>query len=185
MDILVAVDRNWGIGKAGRLLVSLRTDQVRFRDLTLGQVVVYGRKTLESFPGQKPLPGRTNIIMSRNQTLSVPGAMICHSLRDLPSLVNQFETRKIWIIGGDSIYRQLLPYCRQAHITLIDAIYPADSYFPDLSLLPQWQLMEESKRQTDTDRLAADQSEVSFFYRLYEQQPEPLAGLAQNGDFDE
>lgn len=174
MDLIVAVDKNWGIGKDGQLLASLKADQVRFRDLTLGQVVIYGRKTLESFPGGKPLPGRTNIILSRSKTFAADGAYICRELAALPGLLASFRDKRYWVIGGDSIYRQLLPYCRQAYVTLLDREYPADRHFPNLDRMEDWQLVEDSQWQQDADRLDPEQIKVKFKYLLYARKTSPL-----------
>lgn len=181
MDILVAVDKNWGIGRKGQLLASLRTDQVRFRDLTIGQVVIYGRKTLESFPGEKPLPGRTNIIITHNRKFQVSGAVLCHNLADLPRLLTAYREQRIWVIGGDSIYRQLLPYCRRAFVTYIDREYPADKYFPELDLLSPWQQVEKSCWQEDVDRLAQSRQTVRFRYLLYEQEAKSILSMENIG----
>ena len=109
MNLIVAVDLNWGIGHAGGLLVSLREDMKRFKEMTIGQVVVLGRKTLATFPGGKPLPGRTNVILTHQPDFSVDGALVCHSLDELFGLLAGFSDESIYLIGGSSLYEQLLP----------------------------------------------------------------------------
>ena len=130
MNMIAAVDRNWAIGRKGRLLVSIPNDLKHFREETMGKVVVLGRKTLQTFPQAMPLSGRTNIILSRNPSFFVKGAQVVHSLDELKLALEPFPSKDIYCIGGESIYRQLLPWCDTAHITRIDHGYEADAYFP-------------------------------------------------------
>ena len=132
MNMIAAVDRNWAIGRKGRLLVSIPNDLKHFREETMGKVVVLGRKTLQTFPQAMPLSGRTNIILSRNPSFFVKGAQVVHSLDELKLALEPFPSKDIYCIGGESIYRQLLPWCDTAHITRIDHGYEADAYFPNL-----------------------------------------------------
>lgn len=151
MNIIVAVDKNWAIGNRGQLLVSIPQDQKTFRDMTLGKVIVMGRKTLESLPGAQPLYGRTNIVLTKDPAYRVKGASVCHSLEEVMELLKEYAEEDIYIIGGQSIYEQFLPHCREAHVTYIDFEYAADTYFPNLEQNPDWELVDESDEQTYFD----------------------------------
>ena len=129
MFLVVAVDRNWAIGKNGGLLYRIPHDMANFRELTIGKTVVYGRKTLETFPGKKPLEGRTNVILTRDKNFTCEGATIIHSTRSL----KRFSDNEIYVIGGASIYRLLYRRCHYAFVTHIDAETPdCDAFFPNL-----------------------------------------------------
>lgn len=153
MKAIVAVDANWAIGKDNQLLFSLPTDMKHFRSKTLGKVVVMGHSTLRSFPGEKPLPGRTNVVLSRNQELVIPGATICNSLEELTLYLQQFDSEDIMVVGGQTIYQQLLDFCSEIYVTRVHATRPADSYFPNLDQYPNWELAERSPvyREDDED----------------------------------
>ncbi len=138
MNTIVAVDRNWGIGKDNKLLVSIPADMKFFRQETIGKVVVMGRKTLESFPGGMPLAGRTNIVLTRNEEYRVKGAQIVHSRQQLLEELERYPSRDIYVIGGDSVYKMMLPFCDTAYVTKIDFAYEADSFFPDLDQMEEW-----------------------------------------------
>ena len=149
--MIVAVDKNWGIGKNNDLLVSIPADMKMFRTETSGKVVVMGRKTLESFPGGLPLKNRTNIVLSGNPDYQVKGAIVVHSLPELLEEIKKYPKDQVYCIGGDSVYKMLLPYCDTAQVTKIDFAYEADRYFPNLDEMPQWQVAAESEEQTYFD----------------------------------
>lgn len=151
MNIIVCADNNWAIGYKNRLLVSIPNDMKHFREETMGKVVVLGRKTLETFPQGQPLQGRTNIVLSRDKKLQIKGAEVVHSLEELLKRLKDFDDEDIYIIGGDSVYRQLLPYCDVAHVTKLDYEYQADSYFPDLDKDENWEITADSEEQTYFD----------------------------------
>ena len=151
MKMIVAVDKNWGIGKNNDLLVSIPADMNMFRTETSGKVVVMGRKTLESFPGGLPLKNRTNIVLSGNPDYQVKGAIVVHSLQELLEEIKKYPKDQVYCIGGDSVYKMLLPYCDTAQVTKIDFAYEADRYFPNLDEMPQWQVAAESEEQTYFD----------------------------------
>lgn len=151
MNIIAAVDRNWGIGYKGRLLVSIPNDQRHFREETMGKVVVLGRKTLLTFPQGMPLEGRTNIVLSGDRDYKVKGGVVCHSIEELMEKVSGYPSRDVYCIGGESLYRQLLPHCDVAHITKIDHAYDADAYFPNLDKDPEWKVTADSDEQTYFD----------------------------------
>lgn len=151
MNIIAAVDKNWAIGRRNQLLVSIPADMKFFREMTTGNVVVMGRKTLESFPGGQPLKNRTNIVLTHDASYKVNGAKVLHSLEELLEELEKYQKEEIYVIGGASIYRQLLPYCSRAYVTRIDYAYEADAYFPDLDEDPQWELAGVSEEQTYFD----------------------------------
>ena len=151
MNLIVAVDKNWAIGMSNKLLVTIPNDQKHFREETLGKVVVLGRKTLATFPGGLPLQGRTNIILTTNPDFKAKDAIIVHSEEELLEVLKQYKKEEIYIIGGDSVYHMMLPYCDTAHITKIDHAYEADTFFPNLDEDPQWQITADSEEQTYFD----------------------------------
>lgn len=139
MNAIVVVDANWAIGCDGDLLFSLPTDMRRFRALTLGGTVILGRKTLDSFPGAKPLPKRRNIVITRNPALTVEGAEVAASPAEALALAQGDEN--IWVIGGGSVYTALLSRCKRVYLTKVDqAAEQADTFFPNLDKLPGWQV---------------------------------------------
>lgn len=151
MNIIVAVDKNWAIGLQNRLLVSIPEDMKFFRKETGGKVVVMGRKTLESFPGGLPLKDRINIVLSKNPDFRVRGATVVHSVEEVLEELKQYPSEDVYIIGGDSIYRQFLPYCDVAHVTRIDHAYEADAWFPNLEEKEEWVLTGEGEERTYFD----------------------------------
>jgi len=151
MNIIAAVDNNWAIGFRGQLLVSIPNDQRHFREETTGKVVVLGRKTLQTFPQGQPLKNRTNIILSTNPKYQVKDAIVVHDLKELFEELKKYPSEDIYIIGGESVYRQLLPYCDTAHITKIDHEYQADTYFPNLDKNEEWEITADSDELTYFD----------------------------------
>jgi len=160
MNMIVAVDENWAIGNKGELLVRIPNDQKVFRMETTGKVVVLGRKTMDTFPQKQPLPNRTNIILTRNPRYEVKDAIVVHSIEELLEELKNYPDEDIYIIGGDSIYKQMLPYCDVAHVTWIEHEYQADSYFPNLDKDPEWVMTEESDELTYSD--------IAYYFRKYE-----------------
>lgn len=148
MKLIVAVDKHWAIGRRGQLLADIPADKQFFRQETTGKVVVMGRKTLESLPGRMPLPNRRNIILSKNPDYQVKGADVCHSMEEVLYLLKDCCPDDIYIIGGESVYRQFLPYCSAAYVTWIDYAYDADTSFPNLDILDGWELESEGEEQT-------------------------------------
>ena len=148
MNFIVCVDANWGIGYKNELLVRIPSDQKFFRETTTGKVVVMGRKTLDSFPGGKPLKNRTNIVITSNKNCAMD--WISQYLEQLELLKN-YNDEDIYIIGGASIYKQFLPYCSKALVTRVDREFSADTYFPNLEEDPEWKLVKEGEEQTYFD----------------------------------
>ena len=130
MKAIVAADRNWGIGYQNRLLVSIPSDMKFFRQTTTGHVVVMGRKTLESFPNGLPLKNRTNIVLTANKDYAVKDAIIVHSEKELLEELKKYDTDEIYVIGGESVYRMMLPYLDTIYVTKIDHAFQADTFFP-------------------------------------------------------
>lgn len=151
MNLIAAVDKNWAIGMDNKLLVHIPDDMKRFRQMTIGKVVVMGRKTLESFPGGQPLKERVNIVLSKDRDYRVKGAIAVHSIEELSEELKKYKSEDIYVIGGETIYRQLLDQCDTAYITKIDYTYQADAWFPNLDEEDAWQVEEESEEQTYFD----------------------------------
>ena len=145
MNLIVAVDSNWAIGKENKLLVSIPQDMKFFRETTKGKVVAMGRKTLESFPGGQPLKNRVNVVLTTDKMVDE---------------LKKYDSEDIFVIGGESIYRQLLPYCTKAYITKIDHAYDADTYFPNLDEDPEWEMTKISDEQTYFD--------LEYVFTIYE-----------------
>jgi len=141
MELIVAVDRNWAIGNRGDQLFYIPADLKRFQALTTGHPVILGRKTLATFPGGRPLKGRTNLILSRNPDFCPEGAAVYPDLKSLLAAAPEDS----FVIGGESVYRALLPHCRAAHVTRVDAVFEADTWFPNLDANPDWYVSETSE----------------------------------------
>ena len=137
MNAIVVADRNWAIGRNNGLLFSLPGDMKHFRTLTTGGTVIMGRRTLDSFPGGRPLPKRRNIVITRDPDFCREGCEIVHSPEAALALAGDGDD--VWLIGGGSIYAALLNRCRRACVTRVDTAAPeADVFFPDLDALPEW-----------------------------------------------
>lgn len=148
MNLIAAVDNNWAIGKNNQLLVSIPADMKFFRTTTTGKVVVMGRKTLESFPNGQPLKNRVNIVLTHDRTYRVKDAVVVYSMDELREELKKYNSEDIYVIGGESIYRQLVDECDVAHITKIDFAYDADAYFPNLDEKDEWEITADSEEQT-------------------------------------
>lgn len=151
MNCIVNVDAHWGIGNKGSLLVRIPNDMKMFRQETIGKVIVLGRKTLETFPGGRPLEGRKNIILSTNLDYEVKDATVVHSIPELLEELKQYDDDQVYIIGGESIYKEMLPYCNVAHVTKVDHTYEADAFFPNLDEMDDWEITADSDEQTYFD----------------------------------
>ena len=164
MKAILSADRNWGIGNGNKLLVSIPSDMKFFRQTTTGKVVVMGRKTLESFPNGQPLKNRTNIVLTSNPDYKVKDAVIVHSKEELLKTLEQYDSENIYIIGGESIYCMMLPYCDTVFVTKIDRAFQADTFFPNLDEMEEWQMTEEGEEQTCFD--------LEFRFTKYERRQE-------------
>ncbi len=145
--IIASADKKWGIGYRNQLLARVPEDMKQVSAKTRGNVIVMGRKTLESLPGGKPLPERTNVVLTANREFTMENALVVH---DVPQLVERLKDYdgEIYVFGGESIYRQLLPLCTKAYITRFHEAFQADAFLPDLDSLKEWELVEEGPVQT-------------------------------------
>ena len=139
MELIVAVYEDWGIGKDGTQPVALSADRKFFRATTKGAAVIVGRRTIEDFPGKQPLPGRVNIALTRTMQV-IPGFTVCTSPEEAAERSKTAE--RTFVIGGGSIYRQMLPYCDAAYITKVHTTPESDTFFPNLDQDPAWYLAE-------------------------------------------
>lgn len=150
MNAIVVVDSRWAIGCEGKLLFSLPTDMKRFRSLTLDGTVILGRKTLDSFPGGRPLSRRRNIVITRNVDFDRENSEIVASPEAALELAAGTEDDKLWVIGGGSVYAALLSRCKRAYLTKVDAAAEgADTFFPNLDKLPGWEVEAISEPVTE------------------------------------
>ena len=137
MDLIVAVYADWGIGCDGTQPIAISADRKFFRETTRGAAVIAGRKTVADFPGQKPLPGRKNIVLTR-QDVDIPGFTLCHSPEE--AMAETKEDARVFVIGGGSIYKQMLTFCENAYVTKLSACPKSDTYFPNLDEMPDWEM---------------------------------------------
>ena len=161
MNIIVSVDKKWGIGNKGKLLVSIPRDKKLFREETTGKVIIMGHNTLLSLPGSQPLAGRKNIVLSRDKSLSIKGATVLNSVDACIDYLkkNNIKDSDVFVIGGESVYNDFLPYCDVAHITYIDYEYEADRHFLNLDISNEWSLVLETEEETYFD--------IPYTFRLY------------------
>ncbi|WP_204214381.1 dihydrofolate reductase [Collinsella sp. An2] len=169
LSAIVAVCDDWGIGRDGDMVVANRADMRHFVRCTTGHTVIMGRKTLESFPGGRPLKDRRNIVLTRDETFVREGAEVVHSVDEaLSALADEEEA---WIIGGGEVYRLMLPYCSKAVVTKNHCVRPADTYFPNLDDDPSWQQVESSP----VEQIGAGEGDkgISYSFVTYERVDEP------------
>ncbi len=148
MNLIVAVDDNWGIGKNGTQTVVIPEDRKYFRQLTDGATVIVGHRTLLDFPGAKPLVGRRNIVMSRNKDLKIDGAIVVNTPDEVFRAIEGLDTDKVFVIGGGHVFKLLLPYCTYAYVTKIKAAPHSDAFFPNLDTLDNWTLEDAGEWKT-------------------------------------
>lgn len=139
MELIVAVYDDWGIGCEGTQPIALSADRKFFRETTRGATVIAGRRTVEDFPGKKPLPGRENILLTRSNQ-EFPGFTVCRDVEE--ALRHTRQAQRVMVIGGGTVYRQFLPHCETAYITKVHTVVGSDTYFPDLDADPSWELKE-------------------------------------------
>lgn len=159
ISLIAAVDKNWAIGYKNKLLISIPDDMKFFMQTTTGGICIMGRGTLESLPAGMPLKNRVNIVLTHDNKCEVSDAVIVHSVEEALEQLSKYEG-DVYIIGGESIYKQFLPYTDVAYITYIDYKYQADRYFPNLDEDTEWKMTEESEEQTYFN--------VEYYYRKYE-----------------
>ena len=161
MNIIVSVDKKWGIGNKGKLLVSIPKDMKLFREETVGKVIIMGHNTLLSLPGAQPLSGRENIVLSKDKNLKIKGATVLHSIESCMEYLKEknIKDENVFVIGGESVYRDFLPYCNVAHVTYIDYEYEADRHFLNLDMDKEWSLCLETEEETYFD--------IPYTFRMY------------------
>lgn len=139
MELIVAVYDDWGIGKDGTQPIALSADRKFFREMTRGAMVIAGRRTIGDFPGQKPLPGRVNVAITRTAR-EISGFTVCASTEEAAALAK--TAQRAMVIGGGSIYKQMLAFCDTAYVTKVHVTPESDTFFPDLDKDTQWELKE-------------------------------------------
>ncbi len=144
MKAIVVVDKNWGIGRGKKLLVHLAGDLKYFKEHTLGKTIVMGRETLESLPGGKPLLNRNNIVLTKNRGYVID-CSLCHSKEELLKMIKEENTDDVFIIGGEKVYKEFLPYCDTCYVTKIDKNFDADKFFPNLDEDGSFSVVNESE----------------------------------------
>ncbi len=153
MNLIAAADANWGIGFKNRLLAHIPEDMAFFKEKTMGNPVVMGRKTLESLPGGQPLKGRVNLVLTRESSFQRKGIVTAHSIRELLCRLAPYAGKDIYVIGGASVYRQLLGFCDTAYVTRISCAYQADAFLPDLDGQKEWELTDCGEEQASANGL--------------------------------
>ncbi len=151
MKTIVNVDKNWGIGIGNDLLNPISADLKFFKQKTTGNVVVMGKATFLSFPGKKALPNRVNVVLTTDKGWSAPDVIVCHSLDELFEQLERYDTDTVYVIGGTSVYNQLLPYCNTAYVTKVETAKPADKFFPNLDADDAWECVFEDEIMTEKD----------------------------------
>lgn len=160
MNLIFSVDKNWAIGYKNELLIRIPDDMKQFREKTTGKVVIMGRKTLESFPNSKPLKNRLNIVITTRKDYKVEGAVIVHSIDEALDVAKKYQSEDVFVIGGGSIYKDMLSYCDTAYVTYIDHEYAADTFIPNLDeMQDEWELVDESEENTYFD--------LEYYFRTY------------------
>ena len=157
MDAIVAVYADWGIGAKGTQPLVIPADRRRFRELTMGAAVIVGRRTLDDFPGGRPLPGRENLVLTR-QNIVIEGAQVVHSQAEAAAAAAQYD--RCFVIGGDSVFRQMFPHLTRGYVTKIDAAPHSDVFFPDLDADPAWRCVSAEPR--------AEHDGVGYQFCVYE-----------------
>jgi dihydrofolate reductase len=147
MNLIVAVDENWGIGKGNDLLFHIPEDMKFFRSTTIGKNVVCGKNTLLSFPGGKPLPQRRHFVLTHGMLQKDENLVVIHSVDELMDRISHLPEDEVFVIGGGSVYRQFLHLCKKIYVTKIYASDPdADVFFPNLDEDPSFCLAESGER---------------------------------------
>ena len=160
MNLIVAVDKSCAIGYKNDLLVSIPDDMKYFREHTTGKVCIMGKNTLESFPGGRPLKNRVNIVIALEKSYKVDGATVVYSIEEALEEAKKYNTEDVYVIGGGSIYKQMLQYCDTAYITYVDHEYAADTFIPNLDeMQDEWKMVEESEENTYFD--------LEYYFRVY------------------
>lgn len=172
MKLIVAVDKEWGIGNKGDLLARIRADLMNFKKLTDGKVVILGTNTIATFPGGKALKNRKNYVLNPDPDFKVEGAIVTHSIEETVKKVRRFKKDDVFVIGGASIYRQFLPYCDTAYVTKFDKSFEKDVYFPNLDEDKDWECIEIGKRQVSNGETDTE-PDLGFYFTTYKRKKRP------------
>lgn len=156
--MIVTVDKNWGISREHQPLIAIPDDAKFIRDTTYGQVVIMGRHTFEYFFGGKPLPNRTTIIVSRDESFQAKGTEVVSSSEQAMELAGKYM-KNIYVLGGKRLYSELLDECDEVHVTAVDYKYNADAWFPNLDKKPEWVMVDISEEQTHFD--------IVYYFKRY------------------
>lgn len=159
MNLIVAVDENWGIGKDGGLLCHLPEDLKYFKEKTTGTVIVLGRKTLATFPGGRPLPNRVNIVLTRNKDFAKEGVIAVNNVEAMLEEVKKYPDKEVFVVGGAEIYKELLPYCKKAYVTHLYKKFDADAFMPEIK--EGWKKISEDMHSN---------GEFDYGFALYERE---------------
>ncbi len=159
MNLIVAVSENWGIGKDNNLLFHLPSDLLYFKEKTINKVVIMGDKTYLSLP-KRPLPKRTTIVITLDKDFKEDGVTIVHSVPELLQEVKKYLSDEVYVCGGGTIYKLLLPYCKLAYVTKVKAGKEADTFFPNLDEAKEWKLLKKGKQQ--------EENRLKFSFDIYE-----------------
>lgn len=166
MNAIVCVDAHWGIGNKGNLLVNIPADKKLFKELTTGKLVIGGRKTMEGLPGGRELGGRTNLVLTHRSDYRFGNALVAHSVDETFEMIQSLKEEKglededIFIIGGQKIYEQFMPFCRKIYVTKVDYVYDADTFFPNLDMEEDWVMTHDSEEQTYYD--------LEYYFTIYQ-----------------
>ncbi len=160
MNAIVNISPDWGIGSENRLLVRIHADMRRFRALTVNNTVIFGRKTLETFPNCDPLPKRNNIVLTHDRDYRKEGLTAVHDLNELKTVLTGIDPDCVFVCGGEQVYRLLLPYCKTVFVTLTETYASADRFFPNLNRMQNWTLEETGERQ--------EENGIAFRYLVYQ-----------------
>lgn len=158
MELIVAVDKNWGIGKGNDLLCHIPADLKHVKELTIGHALILGKKTLESLPGGNPLPDREHIVLCFPDEVIDKDVIVVNSIEEALKKASEFS--RTFVFGGESIYRAFLPYVDKAYVTKIDKAFDADRFFPNLDEDPNFKMTEEGEVMTHKD--------LNFTFTIYE-----------------
>ena len=158
INLIVCVDHDWGIGINGGELFDISQDKMFFKNKTINNAIVMGRKTLDALPDGNALPDRVNIVLTRDKNFKRENVIVCHSVDEALKEIEKYP--ETFVIGGGEVYRELLPYCQRAYVTKVDDHKTADTHMVNLDKESDWKLVNETK-----DFL---QDEFNYRFTVYE-----------------
>jgi len=168
MNLVVAVDKEWGIGNKGDLLARVKDDLRNFKTITDGKIVILGSNTLSTFPGGRVLKNRTNIVLNWDLDYAPTGAVVVHSLDELFEELKKYDTDDVFVIGGASMYKQLLPYCQKAYVTKFDKSFEKDVYVPNLDQSDEWRMTWKSEPYSYGPPECDEKDGFEYYFTVYE-----------------